>query len=129
MTTGGSIRTSRTRQTTPTRRRPGESGERSSRGGVWWKPTRNEIRPAHTNQFSDAASAVNASPPLTRTFHKNETTPNGSGLTAVQRLAAPAAVELAHWEQVQRGHEKAGPRGIGHRVREEHVARRDRPEA
>src|SRR5262245_443188 len=54
---------------------------------------------------------------------------DGAVVPAKERVGDPAAVELAHREQVQRRDEKAGPRGIGHRVREEHVARRDRSKA
>src|SRR3990172_1273456 len=45
----------RSRQETPSSRRPGESGVTSSSGGFEEKPTRNEISAAQMNQLRDAA--------------------------------------------------------------------------
>src|SRR6266508_2915039 len=51
--TGGISSSSRTRQQTPTTRRPGVSGVRSSRGAPWWKPITKYSSAAQTNQFGD----------------------------------------------------------------------------
>src|SRR5207249_10191752 len=75
ITNGGVITISSTRQTIPTTRRPGEIGERSSSGGLWWKPTRKKISAAHTNQFRDAAIADTASLPGADRPQRNDAHP------------------------------------------------------
>src|SRR5580765_890723 len=80
---GGSISTSRIRQAIPIARRPHDSGERSSSGGLWCKPTRSEIRPAHMNQFREDPSARTMSPPGPRRVQRNAVTPRPTSASTV----------------------------------------------